>query len=204
MPPLLVLGTRNRKKQVELEDLLHPHGIALATLAEFQHAIEIEEDGRTFLENATKKAAVQARLLGHWVLGEDSGLVVPALDGQPGIFSARYSGPAATDASNNARLLDELCGVPLERRAAYYVCTAVLADPQGQPQASTEGRCYGRIRNEPFGSGGFGYDPLFEVVEYHRTYGELSNEVKACLSHRGRAMRQLLPELLRCLTSQAE
>lgn len=199
----LVLGTRNRKKLAELVELLAPHGIAVHALDEFPAAVEVEEDGATFLANAEKKATQQARRLERWVLGEDSGLVVEALGGRPGVLSARFAAEGAagnsSDEANNHKLLSELAGAPLERRAAYYVCTAALSDPQGKVHATAEGRCHGRIRLEPAGGGGFGYDPLFEVVEYHRTYGELGPEVKSCLSHRGRAMRAMIPALVALL-----
>ena len=192
----LVLGTRNRKKGIELAELFAPLGIDLLTLADLPEAIEVEEIGETFAENAAAKAA-QARHLHRWVLGEDSGLCVDALARAPGVYSARFSGPGATDESNNALLLEKLGKTPLEKRTAHYVCHATLADPDGNIRTESEGYCHGRIRLEPAGSGGFGYDPLFEVVEYHRTFGELGPAVKAALSHRARAIRQLLPEIQR-------
>ncbi len=134
--------------------------------------------------------------MAHWVLGEDSGLVVDTLGGAPGVFSARFSGPGATDESNNRLLLEKLAGMPLEKRTAHYVCHATVSDPQGQIRAESEGYCHGRIRFQPAGAGGFGYDPLFEIVEYRRTFGELSSTVKAALSHRARAIRALIPRLL--------
>jgi XTP/dITP diphosphohydrolase len=193
--PTLVLGTANRKKGNELARLLAPLGLTIRTLADDPRALAVEETGSTFAENAVLKAAQQAAHLGQWVLAEDSGLAVDALSGGPGVRSARYSGAGATDESNNRRLLDELSGVPLARRGAHYVCHAALADPQGAILAEAEDYCHGRIVFEPRGSGGFGYDPLFEIVEYKRTFGELSPEVKDCLSHRARALRRLLPEI---------
>ena len=193
---ILVVGSRNRKKIGELVELLAPHGFQLRTLADYAHAIDVVEDGESFAENAAKKACQQARLLGAWVLGEDSGLCVEALGGAPGIYSARFSGPGATDASNNERLLTQLVGVPRERRGAYYVCHMTLSDPEGNVRIDCEGRCHGRIREQASGAGGFGYDPLFELAEYHRTFGELSGAVKAVLSHRARATRQFVPQLL--------
>jgi XTP/dITP diphosphohydrolase len=199
--PRLVLGTGNRKKGVELAELLGPHGFAVATLADFSDAVEVEETGKTFAENAGLKATEQARHLGQWVLGEDSGLLVDALDGEPGVFSARYSGPGATDATNNAHLLAKLGSRPVEKRSARYVCHMTLSDPEGTVRAESEGECRGRIRSEPVGSHGFGYDPLFEVIEYHRTFGQLGSIVKACISHRARAVRQLIPQLVRLIDS---
>jgi XTP/dITP diphosphohydrolase len=199
--PVLVLGTHNRKKREELRELLEPGGLELRTLADFPQAVNVEETGDTFAANAALKATVQARHLGHWVLGEDSGLSVDALGGRPGVFSARYSGPGATDESNNQRLLEELTGVQPERRTAHYVCHAVLADPAGNVRAESRGECHGRIRLQSVGSGGFGYDPLFEIVEYHRTFGELSPAVKSVLSHRARALRQLAPQIGRLINA---
>ncbi|MBI2827178.1 MAG: non-canonical purine NTP pyrophosphatase [Planctomycetia bacterium] len=194
MPPL-VLGTHNRKKGLELAELLAPVGIAVRTLADFPQAVAVVEDGDSFAANARKKATQQAAHLHEWVLGEDSGIVVDALGGAPGIYSARYAGPAATDEDNNRRLLAELGDTPPARRTAHYVCHAVLAEPGGRIVAEAEGTCQGRIAFEPRGSAGFGYDPLFEIVEYQRTCGELGDTVKACLSHRARALRKLLPRL---------
>jgi XTP/dITP diphosphohydrolase len=193
--PLLILGTGNRKKGLELAQLVAPLAIRVRTLADFPDATDVVEDGASFAANAMKKATEQARHLGHWVLGEDSGLVVDALRGAPGIYSARYAGEHATDEANNQRLLAELADVPLARRTAHYVCHATLADPGGAVRAEAECECRGRIALAPRGTGGFGYDPLFEVVEYHRTFGELGPAVKACLSHRARALRELLPQL---------
>jgi XTP/dITP diphosphohydrolase len=200
MPPLLVIGTRNRKKLQEIQEILGDLGIELRDLTSYPDAPEVVEDGTTFEANARKKAVELARALGHWVLGEDSGLVVPALNGRPGVYSARYAGKQGDDAANNARLLAELAPLPEDRRAAYYVCTAALANPQGEVQAVVEGRCHGVILREQRGGGGFGYDPLFLIPEYHRTFGELSARVKHALSHRARALEQLRPVLRQLLT----
>jgi XTP/dITP diphosphohydrolase len=197
----LVVGTRNRKKGAELLELLAPWGFQLITLADESQAVEVEETGETFADNAGLKACQQARHLHHWVLGEDSGLAVDALMGAPGVYSARFSGAGATDESNNRLLLEKLNGIPLEKRTAHYVCHATLSDPLGNVQAEAEGQCHGRIRREPSGTGGFGYDPLFEIVEYHRTFGELGSAVKAALSHRARAIRELLPQMRRLVES---
>jgi XTP/dITP diphosphohydrolase len=132
-------------------------------------------------------------------LGEDSGISVDALGGRPGVYSARHSGPDATDERNNARLLEELGDTPLEKRTAHYTCHIAMADPRGNVQATCEAICRGLIRFKPAGSNGFGYDPLFEIVEYHRTFGELSPVVKSVLSHRTRAISQLLPTLRQLL-----
>jgi XTP/dITP diphosphohydrolase len=197
MLQLLVLGTRNRKKGGEIAEILGDLPLELADLTRWPEAPDVVEDGATFEANARKKAVELARALGQWVLGEDSGLVVPALNGRPGVYSARYAGQQGDDAANNARLLAELAPLPDDRRAAYYVCTAALADPQGEIRAVVEGRCHGIIVRELRGSSGFGYDPLFLIPEYHRTFGELSPRVKHALSHRARALAQLRLVLLR-------
>ena len=111
--------------------------------------------------------------LGRWVLGEDSGLSVDALGAGPGVYSARYAGPQATDEANNRLLLAELAATPLEQRTAHYTCHVALSDPAGKIVARSEAYCRGRMRTDGVGSGGFGYDPLFEIVEYHRTFAEL-------------------------------
>lgn len=196
MDKLLVLGSRNRKKLLELEELLAPHGFVLKTLADFPESIEIDETGSTFAENAQLKAVQQAKHLKQWVLGEDSGLSVDSLDGAPGVLSARFSDPGATDERNNALLLVRLCNVPTDKRWAHYTCHATLSDPEGNVRAASEGTCGGRILTAAAGTGGFGYDPLFEIVEYHRTFGELSPAVKRVLSHRSRAIRQIVPQLI--------
>ena len=197
----LVLGTNNRKKGIELAELLAPHTIEVRTLADFDKTLDVVEDGQTFLDNARKKAVEQAQFLNAWVVGEDSGLCVDALDGAPGVYSARFSalaeGNNASDAENNRLLLEKLKNVPLEKRTAHYVCTAALADPTGTIHGEAEGRCRGRILFEHSGEGGFGYDPLFEVIEYHQTFGTLPPMVKRVISHRARAMRKLVPTILK-------
>lgn len=189
--PRLVLGSRNRKKLGELVDLLGDLPIELTDLSPYPAAPEVDETGDTFAANARLKAVGLAPVLGAWVLGEDSGLVVPALGGRPGVYSARFAGTHGDDAANNAKLLAELG----DARDAYYVSSVALADPTGTVVATAEGRCHGRIVREPRGTGGFGYDPLFEIPEYHATFGELSSHVKHALSHRGRAIALLRPAI---------
>ena len=202
---MLVLGTTNQGKVRELLELLEPHGLGCCSLAGLTGAVEVEETGATFAENAALKATQQALALGQWVLAEDSGLVVPALGGAPGIHSARFSGPAEDDDRgridhrNSDLLLERLVGRAGWERAAHYACHAALADPTGQIVAVAAGTCGGLIAELPAGSGGFGYDPLFIVPEYHRTFGELAPAVKAVISHRGRAMRALVPAIVRAL-----
>jgi XTP/dITP diphosphohydrolase len=187
----LVIGTRNPKKLEEIRELLADLPIELSDLTNYPAAPEVNEDGQTFEDNARKKASELALTLGTWLLGEDSGLVVPGLGGRPGVYSARYSGKHGDDVANNARLLAELAPLPPEKRAAYYVCVVALANPQGEVVATAEGRCGGMIADELRGKNGFGYDPLFLIPEYHRTFGELSPRVKRALSHRARAIERL-------------
>jgi len=199
MHTVLVVGTRNSKKREEILEILTGVPVELRDLTSFPAAPEVEETGRTFADNARKKASELALAFGQWVLGEDSGLVVPGLQGRPGVYSARYAGKQGDDAANNARLLAELAPLPEDHRAAYYVCTAALSDSQGEIQAVTEGRCHGVIVRQARGTGGFGYDPLFLIPEYHMTFGELSSRVKHALSHRARALAQLRPTIRRLL-----
>jgi len=192
----LVIGTTNAAKGRELRELLAPYGFRVQKLNELGNPLDVVEDGDTFAANARKKATEQSRHLGAWVLADDSGLEVDALGGRPGIHSARYAGPSATDADNNNKLLAELGDLPLDRRTARYVCQVAVADPRGELRAESSDICRGRIVFEPVGTNGFGYDPLFEVLEYHQTFGQLGPRVKAAISHRGRALRSILPKLL--------
>jgi XTP/dITP diphosphohydrolase len=196
----LVLGTHNRKKAAELADLFVPSGLRVSTLVDFPHAPDVEETGHSFAENAIRKATCQAAQLRSWVLGDDSGLVVDALDGEPGIYSARFAGENATDELNRRQLLARLVGAELPRRDAHFVCHLALADPRGTVRAQSTGRCYGRILAQEAGSGGFGYDPLFEIVEYHRTFAQLG-AAKSCLSHRARAIQAILPQIAELIAS---
>ncbi len=193
---MLLLGTANRKKGMELAGLLRPAGVKIRTLADFRVDFSVAEQGESFAANARLKAAEYARRLRRWVLADDSGLEVDALGGRPGVFSARYAGPEANDESNNLLLLDQLGDLPLPRRTARFVCHVAVADPAGEIQAQSRAACRGRIVYQPRGAKGFGYDPLFEIVEYHRTFAELGERVKAVLSHRARATARLVPQLM--------
>jgi XTP/dITP diphosphohydrolase len=201
----LLLGTTNRKKLIELNAHLQPKGFELLTLSDVPQAIDVEETGTSFIENARLKAVAQAVHHGLWTIGEDSGLCVQALGGAPGIYSARYSledGKNADisqrteiDQRNNDKLLSELTEVPDTNRAAYYVSAIVLCDPQGNIALEVQGECWGKILRTRRGTEGFGYDPLFEVVEYHQTFAELGLNVKRAISHRSRALREFLRQL---------
>lgn len=196
----IVLGTNNLKKGQELAQLLAPYAVGVKTLADFKETLDIVEDGKSFIENARKKAVEQAKFLGQWVIGEDSGLSVDRLGGEPGIYSARYAAKDdtqnASDEENNKLLLQKLLNVPLENRTARYTCAAAFAGPDGTVYGECEQYCCGRILMEQAGTGGFGYDPLFEVIEYHQTFGQLSPLIKKAISHRARTMRKLIPIIL--------
>jgi len=193
---MLVLGTTNAGKQQELASLLEPFHFKCRSLKAFASAVHVAETGSTFADNAALKAVQQAKALNHWVLAEDSGLVVEALDGSPGVYSARFAGPEASDEDNNALLIEQLADVPTSHRVAYYACHATLAAPDGTIKAIAEGRCYGRIAKSAHGTEGFGYDPYFIIPEYHQTFGELSPAVKGLISHRGRAIRAIIPMIV--------
>lgn len=192
----LVLGTGNAKKRAELEQLLADYPVRLLTIHDFDPVEEPAETGSTFAENAAIKAQYYAAQYEQWVLAEDSGLCVAALDGAPGVYSARFSGDNATDESNNALLIEKLKNVAPADRQAWYCCHICIADPAGTIHAESDGRCYGRILDQAHGSAGFGYDPHFEIPEYDMTFAQLGSSVKAVLSHRGRAYRKLLPNLV--------
>ncbi len=200
---MLVIGTTNAGKVRELIELLAPHGIECRSLRDVEGAVDVEETGETFAENAALKATLQARAVGAWVLAEDSGLVVPALGGAPGVLSARFSGPAPAhtttpaDERNTDLLLARMTDLAGRDRAAHYACHAALSDPAGRIVAVADGACHGEISPVRRGRGGFGYDPLFVVREYWRTFGELPPAVKAVISHRARALRGILPAILR-------
>jgi len=175
------------------------------SLADFPGLEEVKEDGATFAENACKKAAGYAQATGLWTLADDSGLVVDALGGAPGVNSARFSGARAqgadrkvVDRRNMEKLLSLLQGVPMEKRTARFVCCLCLASPE-KVLIETQGTVEGLITPEPAGTGGFGYDPVFLVPELGRTVAQLGDEEKNAISHRGNAMRKLKPLLTELL-----
>jgi XTP/dITP diphosphohydrolase len=186
----LLLATRNAGKIRELHTLLQGESLELSALADYPELEDAEESGLSFEENARIKASHGARALGAWALGEDSGLEVDALDGRPGIYSARYSGSHGDDRANNAKLVRELADA--SDLAARYVCAMALAQPDGRIAAVTRGVCEGRIVLEPRGSSGFGYDPHFVPEPSAKTMAELAPEAKDALSHRGQALRAML------------
>lgn len=199
MPQRLVIGSRNAKKVKEMRALIRPawesrpvlQHCEIVGLESFPNAPEPEESGSTFAENARIKASEFARALGEWVLADDSGLAVDALGGAPGVLSARFAGTHGDDDANNAKLIESLQHIPPDRRGAAFVCHLAIANPAGEIILEASGQCRGRIVDDIRGGGGFGYDPLFLIPEYHRTFGELPAIVKHQLSHRCRAFEHL-------------
>jgi XTP/dITP diphosphohydrolase len=192
----LLVATANRGKFSELQLLLHGTVVRLFSAAAFPALPEVVEDGATFEENAVKKAESAARFTGMPVIADDSGLLVDALGGLPGVYSARYAGENAGDTENNARLLNELAGIPAQERTAAFFCVIALCLPGGEC-LTFDGELKGVILDSPRGAGGFGYDPLFLVPEYGQTLAELPMHVKNAISHRGKAFIKLKEYLQR-------
>ncbi|MCL2789164.1 MAG: XTP/dITP diphosphatase [Desulfobulbus sp.] len=191
MENVIVLATGNRNKFVELRAVLGNFPVVIRGIDDFDPVPAAIEDGVTFRENAYKKAHHYARLFAAPCLADDSGLVVDALDGRPGVYSARYAGPGATDWANCERLLREMVNV--DNRIAHFVCVLTLAMPGGAI-LSWEGRCGGEIIAERRGVHGFGYDPLFFIPELNKTLAEIPLERKEAVSHRGKALAQFMSE----------
>ena len=198
----LLLATQNPHKIGELRRLLQPLGMDLSTPDDVGGLPAVDEDAPTFAGNAEKKARAAARATGRWSLADDSGLEVDHLNAAPGVHSARFAGSHGDTAANNARLLEELQGIPEERRGARFVCALALARPDGDLEVVLTGTARGRILEKARGSGGFGYDPLFLFVEQGhvatgRAFAELTADEKGEVSHRGRALVQLADYLAR-------
>ena len=192
----VLLATTNDGKLREYRRLLgEVPGLQLETMASLSIAVGVDEDRDSFEENARKKATEIAAVAGVACLADDSGLEVDALDGRPGVLSARYAGEGATDASNNAKLLEELRDVSDEERTARFRCAIVVVDASGNELAAVDGTCEGRIAREPHGEHGFGYDPLFVPDGYQQTLAELGPETKNRISHRAKAAAKLAPLL---------
>jgi XTP/dITP diphosphohydrolase len=185
----LLVATNNEGKVRELSQLLSDFHLRLRLLADFAGVAEAEETGATFAENATLKALHYSAHSGLLTLSDDSGLVVDALGGAPGVYSARYAGREATYAERMSKLLGELEATGDAERSARFVCVIAVADPSTGALHTFEGMCEGRIAREPRGTSGFGYDPVFIPEGHDRTFGELPEQVKHSLSHRARALR---------------
>lgn len=197
----LWIATGNPKKRGELERMLGPLGVTVRTADEAPGGMpHVDEDQPDFAGNAQKKAAALAKVVGAPTLADDSGLCVDALDGRPGVHSARYAGPNATDRDRIDKLLMELDGVPDDRRAAHFCCSLVVCGADGSARTTIEERCRGRILPAPRGDGGFGYDPIFVADATTDSpdppsFAQLTPEQKDAISHRGRALRALLETL---------
>ena len=184
----LVLATRNKGKMREFELLFNGLPLEIKGVSEFRSVTEFEEEGSTFEEIAINKAHYVAKVLDLPAIADDSGLAVEALNGAPGIFSARYAGKSATNNQNNQKLLEKMAGK--ENRHAMFVCSIAISKPTGQVLMYT-GKCSGIILPEPIGTNGFGYDPLFYYPPLEKTFAQLSVEEKSRVSHRGQAMRKV-------------
>lgn len=196
MTRTVVLATRNKHKLGEILELLPGFKLDMKTLDDFPGAPDVEEDGATLEENAAKKAKSAALFCGLWAIADDTGLEVDALGGAPGVYSARYAGPACSYRDNNLKLLAELAGLPPEKRAARFRCVMALSSPTGSV-IIVEGRLEGRIASVPSGVNGFGYDPLFLVAGAGKTLAELTPGEKNAVSHRAAAVRNIDPYLKR-------
>lgn len=190
----IVVATKNQGKVAEIKGAIEHLGVTVRSLSEFSAIPEAVEDGLTFEDNAMIKARYYAAHTGHACLADDSGLEVDALDGQPGVYSARYAGENADDAANNSKLLAALEHVPPEMRTARFRCVLAYVDKTGTV-ITAEGSCEGIILDAPQGQGGFGYDPLFFMPELGKTLAEVSVAEKNAVSHRGRALKNIVPKL---------
>ena len=190
----LLVATSNRGKFMEIKELLRDTVATLYSLEDFPEIPWVEEDGASFSENAVKKAQNAAQATGKPVNADDSGLMVDALEGRPGVYSARFAGEGSSDSENNAKLLRELADIPDVKGTAAFHCVAALCFPDGSCRTFS-GELKGIILKEPKGNGGFGYDPLFLVPEYGLTLAELPLKVKNVISHRGKALVRLKEHL---------
>lgn len=186
----LLIGSGNKDKARELAHLLEGLPWRVTSLRDYPDIEEPEEDGHTFEENALKKARYYGQAFQVDCVADDSGLVVDALDGAPGVYSARYAGEGCTYGDNNVKLLDALAGVPEEERTARFVCCAALVFSDGRTHVE-RGTVEGRIASEPLGERGFGYDPVFIPEGYSETFGQVDPQVKHAVSHRGEAFRKI-------------
>jgi len=186
----VIIATKNPGKAKEFEHIFAERGIEVQTMLDFPEIPEVEETGLTFEENAILKAETVSLALGKMVISDDSGLMVDALEGRPGIYSARYAGEPKNDQNNTDKVLSELEGIPDEKRSARFYCALAVAVP-GQETITVSGTCEGRILEEQRGTNGFGYDPVFYVPEKGLAMAELSSEEKNKISHRANALKKL-------------
>jgi XTP/dITP diphosphohydrolase len=188
LPMELLIATSNQGKMAELRSLLEPLSLRLRNLAEFREVAEVAETGTSFTENAILKARGYAMQTELWTLADDSGLEVDALDGAPGVYSARYGGEGLPDADRTQRLLETLSQTGSADRHARFVCVIAIADPRGEVSNVSTGICEGRIAFAPRGTNGFGYDPIFVPEGYEQSFGELTTKIKEKISHRACAL----------------
>jgi XTP/dITP diphosphohydrolase len=186
----IVVASRNKGKVREIRKALKGLRLRIYSLDDFSNVPEIEEDGKSFAENALKKARFFSKYFAKLTLSDDSGLEVDVLKGLPGVYSARYAREGATNRENNGKLLREMEGFPLTKRGARFKCAIAIAAPDGR-EAVVEGSCKGRIGFKEVGKRGFGYDPLFIMPRLKKTMAQLSIEQKNRISHRGKALRNL-------------
>ncbi|KMY54944.1 nucleoside-triphosphate diphosphatase [Bacillus sp. FJAT-27231] len=194
----VIIATKNEGKAKEFSSLFADYGIEVQTLLDYPSLPDVEETGHTFEENAVLKAEAIADETGQLVIADDSGLSIDALDGRPGVYSARYAGAKKDDEANIQKVLAELKGVPEEKRTARFHCVLAIARP-GEKTVTVSGACEGKITSEKQGANGFGYDPIFWVEDFQKTMAELQPEEKNSISHRGWAMKKLgalLPEIM--------
>ncbi len=187
----MVIATKNKGKITEFQQMFAKEGWEVRSLLDYPDLPDIVEDGETFAENAAKKAETLANYLNQMVIADDSGLVVDALDGRPGVYSARYAGEDKSDAANSEKVLNELVDVPGDDRTARFICLLAVAKPN-QETFFYEGTCEGYIAMSAAGSNGFGYDPIFYLPELDKTMAQLMAEQKNERSHRAKALKQLL------------
>ncbi|PID07245.1 MULTISPECIES: XTP/dITP diphosphatase [unclassified Sporosarcina] len=199
----VLIATNNKGKAKDFEVLFRPLGITVLTLQDNEESIDVEETGTTFVENAILKAETVANLLGKVVIADDSGLEVDVLNGEPGVYSARYAGEPSDDEANIDKLLAKLVEVPETARQARFRCVLAIAGP-GIKTTTYSGSCEGIITDERQGTNGFGYDPIFYVPNKEKTMAELSAEEKSAISHRGAALAQLKEQLPEFITRLGE
>ncbi len=188
----LIVASRNKGKVAEIKELLAHLPFKVTSLLDYPHIPDIVEDGKTYRANALKKACEVARATGRMVMSDDSGIEVKVLGNAPGIYSARFAGEGASEKARNKKLFAMLKGVAMSKRQVRYRCVIALADAKGQELGVVQGTCSGYVTTREIGKNGFGFDPLFLVKRYHKTFGQLPPELKAKISHRARALKKFL------------
>lgn len=186
----IIIATNNKGKAKDFDNLLRPFGYEVKTLADYPALAEVEETGTTFAENAALKAETISQQLNEIVIADDSGLIIDALGGEPGVYSARYAGPEKNDQNNIEKVLLKMQDVPEEKRTARFHCTLAMAVPDEETRLFT-GEAEGYITKNPSGENGFGYDPIFYTEVFHKTFAELSSDEKNQISHRANALKKL-------------